>query len=143
MRLSFEVMLAHVEVTAQDALCRFVVDAQHLCDRLLREDSIAFDPRTGSLGFSMSRDLPDLGKSASSVVRRSKAVAQFSTARSVITSLPQTSSSSERIALLRVCSSHKKWFTARSSREFLFAMTPIIFQIPTVDLPKRSLVLIW
>jgi hypothetical protein len=30
-----EVHLAHVEVIAQDALYRFVVGAQHLCDRLL------------------------------------------------------------------------------------------------------------
>jgi hypothetical protein len=88
MRHRLEVHLAHVEVIAQDTLYNFVVDVQHLCvffwDRCPSPSISALTAST----FPASRGLPDLGKSASSVRPPSKAAVYFSTAHSVITSLP-------------------------------------------------------
>jgi hypothetical protein len=64
--------------------------------------------------FPILPDLHDLGKSASSARLPSKAAVRFSTTRSMITSLPWTFPSSEKIALLVVCLSHQKRMTARS-----------------------------
>jgi hypothetical protein len=89
-------------------------------------------------------DLHDLGKSASSECQPSKAVVRFSTTRSMITSLPWTFPSSERIALLGVCLSHQKRITARSPNDFhAHYQTDDFAQIPRTGRLKRCLIFMW